>query len=110
MDQDLYHILQQLQQQIIELQHENHTLREALNNIKPINIENINYKIQELHVKELKGTLNIGLTGEAHLEDMETIIDDLEQEAAQQHGQHQPHQYQQQYQNQQHPQDDHDQG
>ncbi|MCK6255359.1 hypothetical protein M1K46_23665 [Fictibacillus sp. WQ 8-8] len=86
MDQDLYHILQQLQQQIIELQHENQTLREALNNIKPINIENINYKIQELHVKELKGTLNIGLTGEAHLEDMETIIDEIQQEGA--HQQH----------------------
>ncbi|WP_062239236.1 spore germination protein GerPC [Fictibacillus sp. FJAT-27399] len=86
MDQDLYHFLQQLQQQIIELQHENQTLREALNNIKPINIENINYKIQELHVKELKGTLNIGLTGEAHLEDMETIIDEIQQEAA--HQQH----------------------
>ncbi|KSU81234.1 spore germination protein GerPC [Fictibacillus enclensis] len=89
MDQDLYHILQQLQQQIIELQHENQSLKEALSNIKPVNIENINYKIQELHVKELKGTLNIGLTGEAHLEDMETIIDEIQQE-----GIHQQHQTQ----------------
>lgn len=84
MDQDLYHILQQLQQQIIELQHENQSLKEALSNIKPVNIENINYKIQELHVKELKGTLNIGLTGEAHLDDMETIIDEIQQEGVQQ--------------------------
>ncbi|MDN4525220.1 spore germination protein GerPC [Fictibacillus fluitans] len=89
MDQDLYHILQQLQQQIIELQHENKSLKEALSNIKPVNIENINYKIQELHVKELKGTLNIGLTGEAHLEDMETIIDEIQQEGV--HQQHQDH-------------------
>ncbi|SDN63295.1 Spore germination protein GerPC [Fictibacillus solisalsi] len=84
MDQDLYHILQQLQQQIIELQHENQSLKEALSNIKPVNIENINYKIQELHVKELKGTLNIGLTGEAHLDDMETIIDEIQQDGIQQ--------------------------
>lgn len=78
MDQELYQFLQQLQQQIIELQQENQHLKETLNSMKPINIENINYKIQELHVKELKGTLNIGLTGEAHLEDMETIIDEIQ--------------------------------
>ncbi len=35
---------------------------ERLEGIKPIRIEAINYKIQELTVKELSGTLNIGMT------------------------------------------------
>ncbi|EIT84904.1 hypothetical protein A374_13165 [Fictibacillus macauensis ZFHKF-1] len=78
MDQEqLYIILQQMQQQILDVQRENQMLKETVQSMKPITIENVNYKIQELHVKELKGTLNIGITGEAKLEDMDTIIDDL---------------------------------
>jgi len=44
------------------LEEENNELKEKLSEIKPIHIENMNYKIQELHVKELTGTLNIGMT------------------------------------------------
>ncbi|MDR6879311.1 spore germination protein GerPC [Bacillus sp. 3255] len=39
--------------------------------------QNITYKIQELHVNELKGTLNIGLTAPATTEQMRDIIDKL---------------------------------
>jgi hypothetical protein len=46
-----------------QIKEENDEIKEKFKNIKPINIENINYKIQELVVKELKGTLNIGMTG-----------------------------------------------
>ncbi len=52
------------------LKEENEKLKEVINGIKPIHIENINYKIQELDVKELSGTLNIGMTA---LDDPEKI-------------------------------------
>ncbi|ANE45447.1 hypothetical protein SY83_02915 [Paenibacillus swuensis] len=44
------------------LEQEQAVLKEQLQSIKPIHIENINYKIQELTVSELSGTLNIGMT------------------------------------------------
>jgi predicted nuclease with TOPRIM domain len=55
--------LQQMEEEVKKLKEENSELGERLDKIKPINIENINYKIQELVVNELKGTLNIGMTG-----------------------------------------------
>jgi uncharacterized coiled-coil protein SlyX len=33
-----------------------------LKQVKPVHIENITYKVQELAVRDLSGTLNIGLT------------------------------------------------
>ncbi|MEF3312093.1 spore germination protein GerPC [Paenibacillus sp. GYB004] len=38
---------------------------------------NITYKIQELHVNELKGTLNIGLTSTAATEQLRGIVEKL---------------------------------
>lgn len=38
---------------------------------------NITYKIQELHVNELKGTLNIGLTSSATPEQLNSMIEKL---------------------------------
>lgn len=38
---------------------------------------NITYKIQELHVNELKGTLNIGLTSTASTEQLHDMIEKL---------------------------------
>ncbi len=43
--------------------------------------QNITYKIQELHVNELKGTLNIGLTAPA-TEQMRDIIEKLKTDQA----------------------------
>lgn len=53
---------QQFEQRLQQLEQENQRLRQQVEQMKPIHIENINYKIQELSVKELKGTLNIGMT------------------------------------------------
>lgn len=58
---------------------DNLKLKEQLEQIKPIHIENINYKIQELAVKDLKGTLNIGLTALTDEDQLKKIIDDVEQ-------------------------------
>lgn len=53
---------QQLELRIRALEEENEQLKKQMEQIKPIHIDNINYKIQELAVKELKGTLNIGMS------------------------------------------------
>lgn len=56
-------------------------LKEMLNNhmadLKHTTPPNITYKIQELHVNELKGTLNIGLTSTANTEQLRDMIEKL---------------------------------
>lgn len=60
---DNHHQLKkQLEDQLHAMELENNQLKERLNQIKTITIENINYKIQELTVQQLSGTLNIGLS------------------------------------------------
>lgn len=60
--QNLEHRLKELEENNERLHNENQQLKQQLEQIKPIHIENINYKIQELVVRELTGTLNIGMT------------------------------------------------
>jgi len=38
------------------------TLERLLRQLKQVHIDNIHYKIQELHLRDLSGTLNVGLT------------------------------------------------
>ncbi|NOU98821.1 spore germination protein GerPC [Paenibacillus planticolens] len=56
-------------------------LKEKLNdqtaNQKQTPPPNITYKIQELHVNELKGTLNIGLTSTASPEQLHSMIEKM---------------------------------
>jgi spore germination protein PC len=54
--------LKYLEQEIRRLQQENRQLKETIEQLKPVHIEKIEYKIHELHVETLSGTLNIGLT------------------------------------------------
>lgn len=69
----------QLQAQLKD--HLDNQLKEKLNNhladLKNTPPPNITYKIQELHVNELKGTLNIGLTSTATSEQLRGMIDKL---------------------------------
>lgn len=93
------HFWHQLEQRLRDLEdnyqrlaQENKELQEQITQLKPVHIENINYKIQELVVKELSGTLNIGMTGltdpeelakwssgESVSEEQEVHLNDLEQ-------------------------------
>lgn len=54
--------VRQLEDRALLAEREVKELKEAFGRIKPVNIEAINYKVQELAVKDLSGTLNIGLT------------------------------------------------
>jgi hypothetical protein len=69
----------QLQAQLKD--HLDNQLKEKLNNhladLKHTTPPNITYKIQELHVNELKGTLNIGLTSTATTEQLRGMIEKL---------------------------------
>jgi light-regulated signal transduction histidine kinase (bacteriophytochrome) len=68
--QELESANKQLKEQV---ESANKQLKEQLEGIQPVQCGNITYKVQELHVKELTGTLNIGLTSlaeEGQLKDM----------------------------------------
>lgn len=81
-----YQYLLQLEQRMLHLEaakqlleQETLKLKEQLEQIKPIHIENINYKIQELTVRDLHGTLNIGLSALTDEEQLKKIMADVEQ-------------------------------
>ncbi|MEK8128809.1 spore germination protein GerPC [Paenibacillus filicis] len=52
-------------------------LSHHLDDLKPAAPPSITYKIQELHVNELKGTLNIGLTSTATTEQLRGMLEKL---------------------------------
>jgi hypothetical protein len=68
----------ELQSELAALESENKQIRKKMADIKPIHIENLNYKIQELGVQELKGTLNIGMTALSDAEQIQKIIRESE--------------------------------
>ncbi|MDF2925984.1 MAG: hypothetical protein K0R57_4898 [Paenibacillaceae bacterium] len=72
--------LQSLEQRVLELESDNKDLREQLAGIKPVQCGNITYKVQELHVNELTGTLNIGLTSLAEEGQLKDMIDQIKME------------------------------
>lgn len=72
--------LRLMEQRLRLLEEENAELKKKVEDIKPLHIENINYKIQELEVKELKGTLNIGMTALSDPEEIKKWIKDADAE------------------------------
>ncbi|KIL37354.1 hypothetical protein SD71_01365 [Cohnella kolymensis] len=54
--------IRRLEERAMMLENETREFKAALQNIKPVHIENINYKVQELIVHDLSGTLHVGLT------------------------------------------------
>ncbi|GAE34317.1 spore germination protein GerPC [Halalkalibacter akibai] len=65
-----------LTKKLEEIEKENKELKEKVENMKPINIENINYKIQELTVEELSGNLMIGMTTLGEMGDLQKLLND----------------------------------
>lgn len=75
--EELYSRIQRLEQEVNLLQQENIVLREQIRQIKPISIERITYKVQELHVETLSGTLNVGLASQAMVENIDGFVDEI---------------------------------
>ncbi|GEM_PF-2389873 len=60
--QQAYERNEQLLKQVEALEARIKSLEGKLDQYKPVHIETINYKVQELHVQELSGTLVAGLS------------------------------------------------
>jgi len=63
--------IRQLEEKWKRLEEETRRLQHQLQQLKPVHIEHIHYKIQELHLRDLSGTLNIGLTALSDPEQLE---------------------------------------
>ncbi|SDZ27423.1 spore germination protein GerPC [Thermoactinomyces sp. DSM 45892] len=75
--EEMYTRIQRLEQEVHSLRRDNCLLQEQVSQIKPIAIEHITYKVQELHVETLSGTLNVGLASQAMVEDVNGFVDEI---------------------------------
>lgn len=69
--------LNELEKKVDHLQKDNHKLQETIQSMKPIHIERIEYKIHELTIDTLSGTLNVGLTANADEEGVGEVIEQI---------------------------------
>ncbi|SMO75639.1 spore germination protein GerPC [Melghirimyces algeriensis] len=76
----LWDRINRLEQEMEELRSENEQLRKKVDSIQPLSIEQLVYKIQELNVQTLSGTLNVGLTTQGDGENITDLIEKLHQE------------------------------
>lgn len=76
----LWERLQQLENELTSLKKENQELKEKIASIKPIQIDKIEYKIHELQVQTLSGTLNVGLTANGDETCMGEVIEKIVEE------------------------------
>ena len=70
----LEHQLRELEERIRQAEEELRALKEEAAKVRPIRIEAINYKVQELVVSELSGTLHVGLTALTDSKSLEKIV------------------------------------
>jgi len=73
----LWDRLNQLEQEIEDLKQENQELRQKIGSIQPLQVDSIQYKVQELHVENLNGTLDIGLNIQADDENIAQMIEKM---------------------------------
>jgi len=68
--------IEKIHEKLNQLEEENKALQEQVENMKPLTIENINYKIQDLHVQDLSGNLMVGLTALSDAEELKKLLDE----------------------------------
>ncbi|MFD2043534.1 spore germination protein GerPC [Ornithinibacillus salinisoli] len=66
--------LDKIYNKLTHLEEENKQIKEELTNKKTINVENVNYKIQDLHVEDLSGALLVGLTSWGDAEELKELL------------------------------------
>ena len=69
-------LLKKIYENLHHLEEENKKLKEQMDNIKPLTIENINYKIHDLHVQDLSGNLMVGLTALSDAEELQKLLEE----------------------------------
>ncbi|MDR6227613.1 spore germination protein GerPC [Desmospora profundinema] len=73
----LWDRLNRMEQEMERLRQENIELRKQIESLQPISIERLEYKIQELSIQTLSGTLNIGLTTHSDGQGLEKWIESM---------------------------------
>ncbi|PTX60710.1 spore germination protein GerPC [Melghirimyces profundicolus] len=76
----LWDRINRMEQELEDLRKENQELRKKIDSIQPVSIEQLVYKIQELNVQTLSGTLNVGLTAQGDGENVTQLIEKLHRE------------------------------
>ncbi|PDO10838.1 MAG: hypothetical protein BLM47_04850 [Candidatus Reconcilbacillus cellulovorans] len=59
---------------LAKLEEDIRSLKEDLRNMLPLRIGNITYKIQEMNVRELSGTLHVGVSALGDEEGLKTLL------------------------------------
>jgi hypothetical protein len=78
---NVWEAIQQLDMRVQRLERENQDLRKQLEATKrPFRVKKIVYHVHALHIKEMSGTLNIGITAPIDEEDMEQLVVDMKRE------------------------------
>lgn len=75
----LWDRLNRLEREIAFLRKENEALKKKLASLQPVTIERIEYKIQELSIKNLNGTLNVGLTASGDDKSVARFIEQIQE-------------------------------
>ncbi|WP_456276599.1 spore germination protein GerPC [Bacillus sp. AK128] len=73
-EQTLGEQIKKIYDKLNQIEEENKQLKEKIEKIQPVTIENINYKIQDLSVKDLSGTLLVGLTSLSDAENLKKLL------------------------------------
>lgn len=66
--------IEKMNEKLSKMEEENKQMKEKIENINPVNVENINYKIQDLHVEDLSGTLLVGLAALSDAEKLQELL------------------------------------
>ncbi|SET55204.1 Spore germination protein GerPC [Oceanobacillus limi] len=66
--------LEKIYDKLNKLEEENKQMKDELASKKTINVENVNYKIQDLHVEDLSGALLVGLTSWSDAEELQELL------------------------------------
>lgn len=78
---NIWETIQQLDLRVRALEHENQELRKQLDSTKrPFRVKKIVYHVHALHIKEMSGTLNIGITAPLDEEEMEQLVVEMKRE------------------------------
>ncbi|MGZ4032434.1 MAG: spore germination protein GerPC [Tumebacillaceae bacterium] len=78
---NVWEAIRQLEMRIHALEVDNHDLRQQLAAAKrSFRVKKIVYHVHELHIQEMSGTMNIGITAPIDEADMEQLVVEMKRE------------------------------